>query len=305
LNARAIWIAPSGRVRAGWRLLAFLALFGAAWFVFLAIAGFLQPAMALHPNAPRNQIITVLATVAALLFAHAVMLRFVDHLPWSWVGLGLEAAQPRRWAPALLLGALAIALPSLLLWNAHWLLAEPSVTSVSTGRFLLQVTALLLPAALLEELLMRGYPFAVLKDSLGSLGALIVTSVIFAALHWRNPGVSARALLSVALAGVFLGTVLLVTGSLYAAWATHFAWNWVMAALLHTSVSGLPFGAPGWRLVDAGPDWATGGSWGPEGGAGAFVGMLLSIGWLLRRPEARQWIASRARSVSSTTEPHG
>ena len=53
----------------------------------------------------------------------------------------------------------------------------------------------------------------------------------------------------------------------YAAWAAHFAWNWTMAVVFHVAVSGLPLESPGYRYVDAGPDWATGGSWGPEGGA--------------------------------------
>jgi hypothetical protein len=45
-----------------------------------------------------------------------------------------------------------------------------------------------------------------------------------------------------------------------------------MAAVLHVPVSGLPFATPGYRAVITGPDWLTGGSWGPEGGVlAAFV----------------------------------
>ena len=74
---------------------------------------------------------------------------------------------------------------------------------------------------------------------------------------------------------------------LYAAWAAHFAWNWAMAAFLHTAVSGLPFSAPDYRIIDAGPDWATGGKWGPEGGVGAVVGMLVALGFLYARWQRR------------------
>ena len=43
------------------------------------------------------------------------------------------------------------------------------------------------------------------------------------------------------------------------------------------------------RLVDAGPDWATGGTWGPEGGYFALAG-LVAMTWYVywrstRRPE--------------------
>jgi uncharacterized protein len=42
-----------------------------------------------------------------------------------------------------------------------------------------------------------------------------------------------------------------------------------------------------YRVIDSGPDWITGGAWGPEGGAGAIVGMLAGVAWLLRRRRDR------------------
>jgi hypothetical protein len=68
------------------------------------------------------------------------------------------------------------------------------------------------------------------------------------------------------------------TGSLPAAWGAHLAWNWIMAAVLHVPVSGLPFDTPGYRAVLQGPAWLTGGGWGPEGGAVALVVMGAGAG---------------------------
>ena len=97
----------------------------------------------------------------------------------------------------------------------------------------------------------------------------------------------------VTLAGFFLAAVLYATRSLYAAWMAHFAWNFTMAVLFHTAVSGLPMEAPGYRYVDAGPDWATGGSWGPEGGALAALGMIAGMAFLFaRQPRVRGGIPS-------------
>jgi hypothetical protein len=67
----------------------------------------------------------------------------------------------------------------------------------------------------------------------------------------------------------------------------HFAWNWTMAVLFHAAVSGLPFESPGYRYVDAGPDWATGGEWGPEGGVPAAFAMIGGAWVLLRRRSRR------------------
>ena len=36
----------------------------------------------------------------------------------------------------------------------------------------------------------------------------------------------------------------------------------------------LPLDTPDYAMVDDGPDWLTGGTWGPEGGAAGAAGML-------------------------------
>jgi hypothetical protein len=150
------------------------------------------------------------------------------------------------------------------------------------------VSIFLLPAALYEELTTRGYIFAVLRHAWGWRWALVTTSVVFGLLHLQNAGANARSLILVVLAGIFLGAVLLSTRSLYAAWMTHFAWNWTLAVVFHTAVSGYPLESPDYRYVDAGPDWATGGIWGPEGGAAGGLGMLGALGYLYARRPARR-----------------
>jgi len=113
------------------------------------------------------------------------------------------------------------------------------------------------------------------------LGALVATSVGFGLLHLGNPGANAQSVAVVIFAGVFLAAVLVATGSLYAAWMAHFAWNWSMAELLHAAVSGVRFPYSTYRMDDVGPAWLTGGAWGPEGGVAAVAGMLAGIAVLV------------------------
>jgi hypothetical protein len=61
-----------------------------------------------------------------------------------------------------------------------------------------------------------------------------------------------------------------------------------MVALFHAPVSGLDMALPDWRLVDSGPDWATGGAWGPEGGLAATIGMALTLTYLISRRSRRE-----------------
>lgn len=227
-------------------------------------------------------IVHPVAVPAGLLAAHAFVIARFEAGNWGYVALDSRAAQPRRWVAAAGLGAAAIALPSALLLAVGMFAFAPAEdgSSLATGAYLLWV---LVPAAFGEELLARGYLFSLLREFAGWRLAIAVTSIGFGLLHLPNPGSNPQAIITVVLAGVFLGLVLVRTASLYAAWTAHAAWNIVLAAVLHADVSGITFaGTPDYQLVDTGPDWLTGGRWGPEGGAAAAAGLLLASVMLLR-----------------------
>jgi hypothetical protein len=203
------------------------------------------------------------------------------------VGLERAAARPRRLAEGLAAGVLAIGVPAAALLGTGLLSAEPAAPGSWWGAAL-SLAAFLLPAALWEELLFRGYAFRALADGAGAWVALTVTSVLFGLVHLGNAGATAQSTALVTTAGYFLGAVLLRTRSLYAAWAAHWGWNWTMAAVFHVAVSGTGFPTPDYRVVDAGPDWLTGGVWGPEGGLAAAAGMAGGIYLLLGTRRTRR-----------------
>ncbi len=294
MKTRDFFYRGDGLLRAPWRLLGYVILVGASAAVLAMLA---IPALR-WAGMLRSQGAVAMASFCVLLiaiwFAHVVMLRWVDRLPWSYVGLGRSQKTPGRLAAGLALGALGIVVPSAGLLGIHWLSIVPESGGGSWLTYAVLMVGFFLPQSLAEEMMVRGYPFAVLRESIGWRWALIITSVVFGALHWGNPGADVQSLLLVTLAGIFLGGILVATESLYAAWMAHFAWNWAMAALLHTAVSGLSTAAPDYRMVDNGPDWATGGTWGPEGGAGAAIGMIVGLGVL---------IAWRRRRARLSTEP--
>jgi membrane protease YdiL (CAAX protease family) len=217
------------------------------------------------------------------------MLNWVDHRGWDYVGLDRTAARPQVLVTGSVLGLLPIAVPSIALLATGQLdkvPAEPgswwSAAAVSLAN--------LLPAAFAEEILMRGYVFSVLREAIGWKWTIIVTSIGFGLLHLGNPGSDAQSIALVTMAGFFLAAVYLATRSLWAATMAHFVWNWFMAAFLHAPVSGLPVSTPDYKVVDSGPDWLTGGAWGPEGGFAAAVGMFVIVIYLharhLRRMES-------------------
>lgn len=277
---------PQQPIPAPWRLVV---------FILASTAGVLGVGLVASPLArmlggvigiPITSWVNVWALAGGMLIGHWWTFRLVDARGWTFVGLGREALRPATLVGAALLGAGAILIPSAALLAAGWVQIVPAEPGSSLGAAA-GLVPLLLPAALWEELLLRGYFFSALREVWGVWRTLLVTSAIFGLLHLQNAGATAQSVVLVTLAGVFLGSVLVRTGSLYAAWVAHFAWNFALAGGLHAAVSGLGFAMPDYTLVDTGPDWATGGQWGPEGGLFAGLGMLAGILILFRRPWGR------------------
>jgi uncharacterized protein len=299
----AVLMRPSG-VHPAWRLLIFLVALGAAW---MAADAFVYPLFSLASAIIGQPIAAFpwLMVIAALL-AHALLLEWIAPAPWASAALGLASWSPRRLLHGAGVGAalLALTLPIGLVLG-HFVL-EPVHGSVGDfGRVAGRLALLLAPAALFEELVFRGYLLSVTRELIGTRGAVVATSAAFAAIHVTNPGARALPILVVFAAGVALALVRVRTESVPAAWAAHLGWNWLLAAGVHADVSGLAFETPAWHLVENGPDWLTGGAWGPEGGAYALLAFALVSWWAVRRvPAAAPITIVGQPSVSAGLSSH-
>lgn len=286
MDARDLFYTPDGGLRAVWRLVGFVLAAGMTMALAVAV---------LSAVGPRTVVGSVVvfsgAAVLSLAAAHFVMVRVVDELPWRAVWLDAQALAPRTLGWAVLLGGTAIAIPALALLSAGWLDAvDAPGSTVDALRYAAVMLVVLIPAAAWEELLFRGYVLRVLRDAVGAWPAVLITGAAFGVAHTANlPSVQPLALALVTLAGIFLGWIVLARRSLYAAIAAHVAWNAVLVAALHTQVSGAELGAaPAYRVIDTGPDWATGGPWGPEGGLAAGAGLTAALLITLSRRASRE-----------------
>ncbi|MDR3669761.1 MAG: type II CAAX endopeptidase family protein [Holophaga sp.] len=205
--------------------------------------------------------------------------------PLASVGLRLD----RRWARQFLLGALAgaglmalMALPGLL-GGSFRLARNPQ----ASGSALLTGAWLYLSVAFSEELLFRGYLFQRLHQGIGRWPAQLLIALLFAGVHWGNPGMTgatrAWASLDIAIAAILLGLCYLRTGSLAMPIGLHLGWNWTQGTLLGFSVSGIP--STGWWRPEfhGQAAWLTGGSFGLEASlpcamVAAAASMVLAIG---------------------------
>jgi uncharacterized protein len=141
--------------------------------------------------------------------------------------------------------------------------------------------AVLLVAALAEEVAFRGYPFQRLIEAIGPVMATLVMSGLFGLLHTMNPDSSMASTLTTVLAGILFSVAYLRTRALWLPWGLHFAWNASMGILFGLPVSGLRNFSPVISANAHGPAWLTGDGYGPEGGLVAVAVILISIGVLI------------------------
>ena len=175
------------------------------------------------------------------------------------------------------LGAALVLLVFAVFWMAGWV----SVEHMSPP--LLALAASLLAWILIsfvEELTFRGYILQYLAKGWGMPTAVLVSSILFGAVHSLNPEANALGIFNIVFAGGFFATGYLVTRSLWFASGLHMGWNLTLIHLLGFAGSGYTEPSLLQSTVD-GPVLLTGGAFGPEGGLVGLGAWLLGIALLL------------------------
>jgi uncharacterized protein len=184
---------------------------------------------------------------------------------------------PRGIVLGALSGAALISVATLSLFAAG-IYEVTAVRGLQSG--LLGVASVILIAAILEEVMFRGVLFRMLENIWGTLPALWIQSLLFALPHLGNVEgaglvASLTTVISVMLTGAFWALVFVHTRNLWIVGVNHAAWNFTIM------LTGLPLsGLEDWRGLAPfeshykGPDWLTGGAFGPETSA-LTMGLLV------------------------------
>jgi uncharacterized protein len=149
------------------------------------------------------------------------------------------------------------------------------------------VLLVLIAGSLAEELMFRGYPFQRLVEAIGAGGAILVFSVLFALVHWMNPGASPLGLLNTVLIGVVLSVAYLRTRALWLPWGLHFAWNATLGLIFGLPVSGIRLFNVFVHTTSIGPPWLTGGTYGLEASLPGATVVLVGLIVVWRAPLRR------------------
>jgi len=273
----------------GQLLLAMAAIIGTA-LVFRAL---LLPALlwAFDPDPVLATQLKRFGTLASAVLGYWLYVRFFRKRPVSELRPAMAGIALGGLAGAALI---ALALFPLFLFGIY------AVTAHQGWQWgLLEVAGFLLVAAMLEELVYRGVLFQTLETAWGTVPALCLQAVVFGLVHLENVfAVNGSAwdmvatVVSVTLLGALWALVFVHFRNLWICGLNHFAWNFTILC------SGVPLsGIDEWRASAPvlteyrGPDWLTGGVFGPENSLVTLVVVGLAVGLLIHFAAKRgKWL---------------
>jgi membrane protease YdiL (CAAX protease family) len=186
-----------------------------------------------------------------------------------------RATTREEWLRGAALGwalVLAAILPMMLRGSLH---PEFNLTFANLGYAILSLVTIAI-ATLALEVAFRGFLFAQFIEATGPVFATLFLAFLYATLSAFRPDATLFSILDTFLFAVLFCIAYLRTRALWIGWGIHFAWN-AAAALLF----GLPIaGDAGYNNLIftsvTGPQWITGGPYGPE--AAFFTAIILIIG---------------------------
>jgi len=275
-----IFVGPNG-LRAGWRLLMFLALFSVLLGGFALIrAGGPQAIQQQYKNQSQITITPLLmgeseAITLLFLCIAALIMSKLEHRKFSEYGLPLRKALRKDFWIGSSFGFLAISGTLLVMF----LLGGFRITGLA-----LHGTAILsslvgwgiafLLAGLVEEFLFRGYIQYTLASGIGFWPAACVMSGLFGLGHAFNSHENAVGSIAVVMFGLLLCLFLWRTGNLWCAVGFHLGYDWGQM-FYGVPDSGI---VPYHNLLNStlsGPHWLTGGMVGPEASVLTPIALLV------------------------------
>lgn len=151
------------------------------------------------------------------------------------------------------------------------------IVSINPVSFIIIPLTVAFTVAIFEEIMIRGILFKIIEEKLGSYFALLISAIIFGALHLINPESSPIYTACVAVeGGLLLGAAYIYSRNLWFPIAIHFAWNFMQSGIFGAITSGNE--KTGSLLVTkiTGSKIITGGTFGLEGTLQALIFCLIA-----------------------------
>jgi len=274
------FVGPGG-IRAGWRLIIFLAIFIGLIATLSFIAHTLSHTKPSQVTVlePRSMLHNEVVAVLVLLFASWVMSR-IEHRRLADYGLPLRRAFGRRFWQGVVSGfaAISVLLAAMRLAGA-FRIGSIGLRGVEALEYAALWALVFLFVGLFEEFFFRGYALFTLTTGLTFWPSAILLSALFGLIHHTNPGESCVGAIEAGGTGLLFCLMLRRTGNLWMPIGFHAAWDWGLTYFYGVPDSGYAAKGHLFNPTFTGPAWLTGGTAGPEGSWLSLA--LLAILWII------------------------
>jgi len=299
-----LFFGPNG-LRAGWRLLIYLAVLSALFSIVVtlfrlvgradAFKGMLDPVTVLLGEG----IPLLLVLVAAWAMAK------IEGGSFAAYGLPRENAFGATFWEGMLIGFAAI---SVLLGSMQvaggFHLAGTALHGTQSWKYAFLWAAVFVVVALFEEFFFRGYALFTLTTGIGFWPAAIVSSAAFGYVHHRNPGENWVGAFAAGLVGLLFCLLLRRTGNLWMPIGFHAAWDWGETYFYGVPDSGQIATGHLFNAIFSGPQWLTGGTVGPEGSYLCIALLILLCVIFAARQRLARYPDPTVRAALGHPRPH-
>ena len=135
---------------------------------------------------------------------------------------------------------------------------------------------------LAEEVFCRGYLMVSIGKRYSTVTAVLVSSLVFAALHLMNPGLTLLAFFNLFLFGVFMALLMVRYNNIWIVGGLHSLWNFVQGNVFGIEVSGTGLSTSVMSsAIDENKAFINGGSFGLEGGLAVTFVLLAGCVFVL------------------------
>ena len=276
------------RLRAGWRILAFLAIF---YSIALPVLFGLRALLGFTKTSPLVIVIIALTATLAVYIAR----RWVDRKEFGSLGLKADKqAVPDALFGFMLSGIMMGAVFGAMLALGYIGEVKMMATGWSTAGLLVNSLVIMTLIGFWEELVFRGYILQNMAEGMGMKTAVLISCVLYGLVHSLNPSASALSTAIIVLFGYLRIYGYLSTGQLWLSIGMHTGWNFFQATVFGFSASGH---AENWTLLThqaTAAGWLSGGEFGPESSVVTVPVVLVALAAM------RAWSRSgiRARQAS-------
>lgn len=287
-----IFINKNSQPRAGWKIAIVFIFFTVLTFIAQIAIGIIYTAIqllyhqdllkttsdlnkSLTLNTPLGFIATLLQC-ASMILSIVIFWRKFDKKPLSDIGLINLKDGFKDLIIGLILGAVTLTIVFFILLVTGNIKLIAALSRPNFNISALTGLILFIFVGINEEMFARGYCFTVLKQSTNKWIALIVSSIIFAAMHSLNSGISFLSYVNLFLFALLAMYITIKSGNLWLSIGLHITWNYFEGNVFGFLVSGNEANGI-YNVRNTTDNIINGGQFGPEGGLIVTLVLILSF----------------------------